>query len=281
MEGDLTALAAQLGTERARRAGRHRLLVAVLKRLLRRRSGGHVVATTLRRLLRMAGLDPSVSELAGAVLSVGGRYGRVNNADRRRAFVDVEVLPDRLFRVASIVEGQWEKRLRKEGLSKREAHHSAIRSCARLNGGEVGNQIEHLRAKAGVAAYVQETFSAYLELRRHELTLDDQLALDAYLAGKSERDIAAELGLPYETVRDRIARHRIRAGLGLPPRLRRARKYLDEHVWGPEEVSERLIWERYCWNEAYQTIARALEIDRNTVVSVIMKHKLRAGIDLG
>jgi hypothetical protein len=67
---------ARLRAERARRASRHELLVSVLRRLLRPRIGGIVVATTLRRLLRMAGLDPTVNELAAATLAVGGRYGR-------------------------------------------------------------------------------------------------------------------------------------------------------------------------------------------------------------
>lgn len=274
----MAPLAEQFDQERSRRAARHQTLVAVLRRLLRRCDGGKVVATTLRRLLRMAGLDPNVAELACAVLELGGRYARVSPSkvqrDWRRAFVGVVILPDQLARVATIVGGHWEQQLRCEGLvpePKRSRH---------LEGGTARDEALHLATRAAVAGAVQGSLSVYLELRAGEISTEDQAALFMFIEGASERDIATKLGLAYETVRDRLTRHKTRAGLALPPRLRRARKYLEEHTWGADEGSERAIWERFCGGDGYRSIARALRIDWRTVVAVLQKHRIRAGIEL-
>ncbi len=229
----------------------------------------------------MAGIDPSTNELAVAILDVGGRYGRVapsksaHARDWRRARVDVEVMPDRLLRVASIVGSQWERQLRAEGLKPQP------RTSRRLQSGSAVEEAAHVLVRGEIASGVQESLSAYLALRHDEIHPEDRRMLELALEGLSGRDIAAQMGVAYETVRDRLQRHRTRAGLGLPPRLRRARMYLERHAWSTEPEPERAIWERFCGGDGYQTIARALRIEWRIVVTTLHKHRLRAGIDLG
>lgn len=271
-------IGAQLEAERTRRENRGNVLLAVLRRLLRPRIGGRVVATSLRRMLRLAGLDPTAAELAGAVLVVGGRYSRVapskKGKDWRRAFVDVDLRAEQIFQVASVVGKDWEARLRSEGMPPEPttSRHS--------KGMSEDEEARHLAARAAIADGKETALSAYLELRGHEIDPADRAILDLYVRHVSERDIAARLGVTHDTVRWCTAKHRTRAGLGLSPRLRRAKKYLETHDWGSDPAPERSIWERFSGGDGYRTIARELRIEWRVVVATLHKHRIRAGIAL-
>jgi hypothetical protein len=248
------------------------VLLAVLRRLLKPKRGAMVVLSTLRRGLRMAGLDPKAPELVAAVLEVGGRPGRMgpSGGDRRRVFVDVEMRLSMLQAAAAAVAGPYYRQLEAEGLTPEPPRDKTA------NGYAVA-----LQTRAAIGSAVQDALGAYLEARADDITPEDTEVLRLYVEGVPIRDVAARLGLPYVTARDCIARHRARAGLGLPPRLLRARKYLEDHVWMADPVHERAVWEQFAQGDGYKTIARATGLSWREVLAIIAKHKVRAGIALG
>lgn len=257
-----------------RRAQAHGQLVEVVAKLLRRKRGATTLVTTLRRLLRMAGMDPGVAELAAAVLEVGGRYGRLPAAtrDRRRAFVDVELRAANLPRVAAVVGAEFERQLAAEGMPR-----ALPTERGRAGEGSKEPPVQ-IAAKAVATEHWRDTVAVYLEARGHEVPRHERQALRLYGDGLSFREMEERTGVSEFTLRNIVRRHELRAGIDVPPRLRRARKYLETHPWGPDEGQERAVWERFAGGDGYRTISKALRMEWQEVTAILQKHRLRAGI---
>lgn len=207
----------------------------------------HVHVTTLRRLLRLCGLNPTTPYLTECVTRMGSYFLETRITDQNRRVVilpGMKLVEDGVKKARKALMGEWRTLLAAEGMGEEPEPvplwHKPTPNMNSLiilpddwadGTGEHGktpslrDRIFQTHANREAAGVYNATMEDYLwrgcDWRKFKAS--DRLVVELHVVdGLTPREISAKTGMVYQTVKLALQRHRALAGF--QPRGRKAKK---------------------------------------------------------